>query len=484
LIALSLLVVWEYRDRFEALSSECELRDQTKSNFYNRPYERILNLASSGGGGHVVALAIPADLEEIQNNLCLGREYMSDVLRALAARGPSVVAIDKFYSAGTCASSPASTQDMIRAVAALKVPVVIGESTNGLEHQVGNSCLVRKPQLDFGAPNVRHGITRINDEPERLPLRWLVLASAPEEGSSAGEVPTTEFADTLSFAAVKAYDPGFAEQEKIRQMVAHDDHAYANLDMRITRMSTTQLLCSTKDEGLYRKWSLSCGALPALPDVAGKIVLIGAETGTDRKEVLGERIWGFELQARYMEALLSGGYLGYLPIWWGLFVFALFIFVMQAVPAILKARRPGWETLPFVHFAYSQPRYFWVVFSASSVIAVSAVVMLALHYLPPLLVYGDILLVAVTHLLIYLAESTEHPFVHAHHLHPREEHNLSTHDSNDHQEKPSTASTSAAHSMQAHASPATEPFVPSQPADPEPVPTSGNKPGSEAASEG
>jgi len=473
-------VVWEYRDRFEALSSECGLTDQTKSNFYNLPYERILNWASPSGRGHVAILAIPADLEEIQKNLCLGREYMSDVLRALAAHEPSVVAIDKFYSAGTCASSPASTEDMIRAVAALKAPVVIGESTNGLEHEVESSCLVRKTQLDFGAANVRHGLTRINDEPERLPLRWLVLSSAPEEGSSSGaDVPRVEFADTLSFAAVKAYDPGFANQEKIRRLVLRDDHAYANLSMQLPRMSTTQLLCSTKDEALYRKWSLSCAGQRPFPDVAGKIVVIGAETTAEQKVVLDQRIWGFELQGRYMEALLSGGYLGYLPIWWGLFVFSLFIFLMEAVPAILKARRPGWGALPLVHYAYSQRRYFWIVFSASSVIVVSAFAILALGYLPPLLVYGDILLVAVTHLLIYLAESTEHPFVHAHHH--REEYDMSTTHSDDHQEKP--ASTSS-HSTKAHVSATGEPFVPDHPADPEPVPTSGNKPGSEGASEG
>ena len=478
LTALSLLIVWEYRERLEVLSSDCELRDQVKSSLYNRPYERFLDWASSGAVGHVVTLAIPSDLEEIQKNLCLGRDYMADVLGALAPQNPSVVVIDKFYSAGTCASAPASTEDLIRAVGALKVPVVIGESTKGLEQQVASSCLVQTSQLDFRATNVSHGLTRVNSEPERLPLRWLVLSSAPEQGSPSSS-PEAGFADSLSFAAVKAYDPAFTAKRKIRELVVRDDHAYANLAVEIPRITTTQLLCAVGDESIRKKWSLSCSPQPALPNLAGRVVVIGSESSADEKLVLGKRIWGFELQARYIETLLSGDYLGFLPIWWGLVVFALFVFLIEGLPTILIARRPRWKKLPLVRYAYPHRRYLWVVFWAIAIIAVSAVLALALRYLPPLLVYGDILLVAVTRLLFFLAESAEDPFLHAHSH--RKVNPMSTSHSHD----PKTAaSTDSAHSPKEVQGPPPVAFVPDQPAEPEPVPTSNNQPGTEAATEG
>jgi CHASE2 domain-containing sensor protein len=490
LSALSLLIVWEYRDRLEALSSECELRDQVKSSLYNRPYEKLLDWAASDVVGHVVTLAIPAELEEVQKNLCLGRDYLADVLRTLATQHPAVVVIDKFYSASTCASQPASTQSLVEAVRSLKVPVVIGESTDGLESRVASACLVRKPQMEFNASNVRHGLTRLNSELERFPLRWLVLSAAKADGpgepgareAGAEDAPKVEFADSLSLAAVKAYDPAFAAQRSIRQLILHDDHAYANLAIEIPHMTTTQLLCAAGDAGTRQKWSVTCGGEGALPNMMGRVVLVGSENALDEKIVLQKHMWGFELQARYIETLLSGDYLRYLPLSLGFVIFALFIFLIEGLPTILHARRPRWKKIVLIGHAYPQRRYLWVIFWTVAVIVVSAFVSLALRYLPPLLVYGDILLVAVTRLLFFMVESAEHPFLHAHthgKVHPM---------STLHAES-TTAGSSAikAPAHEAHVPPsAPQPFEPTGPVAPAPVPlpTSGNNPGSEGGLEG
>ena len=492
LSALSLLIVWEYRDRLEALSSECELRDQVKSGLYNRPYTKLLDWAASDVVGHVVTLAIPSDLEEVQNNLCLGRDYLADVLRTLGTQHPAVVVIDKFYSASTCASQPASTQRLIETVRSLKVPVVIGESTDGLESKVASACLVRKPQMDFDAPNVRHGLTRLNSELERFPLRWLVVASAPKGSGHemtpgreavAEDAPKVEFADSLSLAAVKAYDPAFAAQRSIQQLILHDDHAYANLAIDVPHVTTTQLLCSAGDAGTRQKWSVICSGEPALPNMMGRVVLVGSENALDAKIVLQKHMWGFELQARYIETLLSGDYLRYLPLSLGFVIFTLFIFLIEGLPTILHARRPRWKKIVLIRHAYPQRRYLWVIFWTVAVIVVSALVSLTLRYLPPLLVYGDILLVAVTRLLFFMAESAEHPFLHAH-THGKV-HSMST----SHPESATTESATpkAPASGPAQVPPsAPKPFVPPGPVAPAPVPlpTSGNNPGSEGGLEG
>ena len=94
LAALALLMVWESRDSLEGLSTGCELHDISKSNLYNRPYTRFLQWASADVAGHVVSLAIPAELEEIQNNVCLGRSYTADVLPALDTQNPALIVIE------------------------------------------------------------------------------------------------------------------------------------------------------------------------------------------------------------------------------------------------------------------------------------------------------------------------------------------------------------------------------------------------------
>jgi CHASE2 domain-containing sensor protein len=427
LSALSILIVWEYRERLEVnLSSECDLRDQEKPGLYSNVYSRLLNWTASDAAGHVVTMAIPEDLKEVQNNLCLGRGYMADVLQALETQNPAVVVIDKFYSEGTCASQPTTTKSLVEAVRAFKVPVVIGESSNGIEAAISSACLVRKPKLEFDAPNVRYGLTRLNGEPERIPLTWLILPSIPEVD---GHAPLTEhevgipanatpvFADSLTLAAVKAYDPAFTAQRSIQQLVQRDDHAYANLSVTTPHTTTTALMCSTHDPGMLQRWSVKCEDKSTLPNMAGRIVVVGAETSTDEKMVVGKHIWGFQLQAAYMEALLSGDYLRYLPLAAGFLLFALFIFLIEGLPTILLARRPRWKKKAFIRHAYPARRYFWVIVCTGATILGSAVLSLTLRYLPPLLVYGDILLVAVTRLLFFIAESAEHPFLHAHEPH-------------------------------------------------------------------
>ena len=84
----------------------------------------------------------------------------------------------------TCSKDPQSTNDLIGVIQSLKVPVVVGESTDVLPTQVGGSCLVRKPQLDFSPAKVRHGITRLNPDKERVPLQWSVASSDSAQSGS------------------------------------------------------------------------------------------------------------------------------------------------------------------------------------------------------------------------------------------------------------------------------------------------------------
>jgi hypothetical protein len=405
--ALTALALWEYRDRFEDIGHECTLTDApAPSVLYSEPYKRLLNWASSDAARHVTMVAIPADLDEIQSNACLGRGYMADLLRALGTMRPAEIVIDKFYSADACTTTPEYTQEMLAAAAALPFPVIVGESTGNAGEERDGACLVRKRQLNWGTANVRHGLTRLDSHSEKVPLQWRVL---PVDGNGG-----VELADSLSLATVNAYDAGYKRQQSVRDLLRSERHPYANLHVELSSTTSTAVLCAAGDAKAIAQWKPDCSR-PAEPlEINGKVVVIGAQQQNDFRRSLDFATWGYVLQAHYIESLLSGTFLRTVPFYVSFTLFALFIFVTEGVPTVLAYVNPRWKRKRFLRHAYVHRRYFWTAFWALTFIVFTSVAALLLRYLPPLIMFGDILLVAVTRLLIFAAESVEHPLTHTH----------------------------------------------------------------------
>ena len=407
LLALSGLIVWEYRDHLDLGSTGCEPAiAETKSALHSRAYEHLLDWASGESTSHVTAIAIPEDMEDIQGNVCQARAYFADLIRTIAPQHPAEIVIDKFYGPAACPNSPQTTAELVAAVRSAPFPIIVGESAAIAPAAHDGSCLVRKPQLDFGSSNVIRGLTRLNLEAERVPLQWKILPS-DAEGSSA----KAEAADSLSLAAVKAYDSDYQHHRRLQAMIAADHHPYANLRVDLPQETSTQLLCDAGTPAMRQRWNVSCsGPAPHLK-LLGKVVLIGAEDERDHWPVLDSRMWGFELQARYIQVMLSGSYLRGLPIWIPFLTFASFMFVVEGLPTLLEALIPAGKDHWFLTHAYTQRRYVWVIFWTLCFPTVFTVLALALGYLPPLVVFGDICLVAITRLLLFAAESTGSPLI-------------------------------------------------------------------------
>jgi hypothetical protein len=412
-IALSSLMIWEYRDRLDPLTTHCEAADSdAKSAVYSYPYKHLLRWAPGVHAAQVSIIAIPADLADIQGNICEARAYFADLVQSIATQHPAEVVLDKFYGPTSCTSSPESTHALVAAVQSFPGPVVIGESTNKAVAETDGACLVRKPQLDFASPNVHHGLTRLNFETEKIPLQWSILPS--------GEVTKatkSQDVDSLSWTAVKAYDPAIAQRPRIQDLIDTGRHPYANLGFILPRQTSTNLLCDLGTSDMRKRWSLTCTDPIQHLDLSGKIVVIGSEDEKDLREVLGAPMYGFDTQARYIQALLSRSYLRALPFSAALLTFAAFIFIIEGVPTLLEAFRPGWKKIRFLSRAYPRRRYAWVIFWAIATVLLASLLCLALGYLPPLVVFGDIWFVAITRLLFFVAESTETPFLHHHHHH-------------------------------------------------------------------
>lgn len=402
LIALVGLIAWESREHYDEISSDCAVGDSgLKSSLHSRTYERMLDWASSESVNHIAVIAIPHDLEEIQGNVCLARAYVADLLRTIAPQHPAEIVIDKFYGPAACVKDPQTTQELIGVVQSLNMPVVLGESTDTLPVEVQNSCLVRKPQLDFGAANVRYGITRLNPQKEKVPLQWGVLSADPATSSA-----NAATADSLSWAAVEAYDADYAHRRRLQELLRTGSHPYANLNMPLARETSTELLCDAGTPAMRQRWGLTCAEPAQHLNLLGKVVLIGSEDDRDHWPVLDSVRWGFELQATYIQVMLSGSYLRAVSIWLALYTFAAFIFMIEGLPTLLEIFGSRWEDHWFLSHAYEERRYAWVIFWTVFFLSVLTVLALSLGYLPPLAVFGDICLLAITRLLFFAAEST------------------------------------------------------------------------------
>jgi hypothetical protein len=193
LVPLAGLIVWEHRDHLDDFTPSCDPPpDVAHSALYAVPYKYFLARAGGESVSSVSLVAIPADLAEIQKNVCQGRLYIADLLRSIAAQHPAEIVIDKFIGPTACKAFPQTTAELLSAVQSTSVPIVVGESTGLAEARRNDTCLVREPQLDFASPNVHHGLIRIYTELARIPLQLPVLNSdSPAQIRRTASLPPT-----------------------------------------------------------------------------------------------------------------------------------------------------------------------------------------------------------------------------------------------------------------------------------------------------
>jgi class 3 adenylate cyclase len=407
LVPLAGLIAWEHRDHLNTFTPTCETpADETHSALYTVPYKYFLSKASGESVSSVSLVAIPENLTDIQSNVCQGRLYIADLLRSIAAQHPAEIVVDKSFGPTTCKAFPQTTAELLSAVQSTSIPIVVGEFTNVAEARHSDTCLVRKQQLDFAAPNVHYGLTRLFPELDKIPLQWRVLNSDSPAQNSANPVSTS---DTLAWTAVKLFAPDFAQRPRMKALIDSPTDTFANLNLDLPRQTSTQLLCSVGTPDMRRRWTVDCSGPPASAPLAGKIVVIGSEDPVDQKIVLGSNVWGFDVQGRYIQVLLSGAYLRELPTSVVLFLLGCFLVLMEGVPAALQAFLPRLRNRVLLRPAFQRKRYLWVSFWAISFICLTSLFCLGLGYLPPLAVFGDIVVVVVARLLFFAAGSSEAP---------------------------------------------------------------------------
>lgn len=297
--------------------------------FYSSIYPAILNWTRNETSEQVTEIVIPADLVEIQQNVCRGRAYLADLLQVLDQNRPSVIVVDKYFSPDSCITNPASTSQLMDVVRGLKTPLVVGESTDTATKEEDESCLVQKKQLNLGS-KVLHGVTRLNVNKEEIPLEWNVLPKQPVDDDI-----RSQQTQSLALVAARAAAPEAIRAHGFLAVRNAERQPYARFREDIPKGTSTEVLCSAALPALRAKWTLSCSGNSPKLNLLGKVVVIGAESGADSVVVFGRRWSGYELQANYIDALLSGRYMRAPSDWPAILLFAAFLFGLE-VPALVN----------------------------------------------------------------------------------------------------------------------------------------------------
>jgi CHASE2 domain-containing sensor protein len=389
LIAAS-LIGWELQEQGGLYTSDtCELRSAPpeQNPVINPAYAFFLNHAGPPLSPRVSVVDIDASLAAIQGNVCPARSFTADLLRAAAAEGASVIAIDKFYGPDSCPANDPNTADLRQAIASIKLPVIVGQSTHAPAEKNAKACLVLSPQLQLDG-TVR-GLTRLNQNVLLVPMRWQALPSDSADPNAAAP-----YVDSFAVAAATQLDPGLRSTKKFRTDYTSAQQPYARLTGEVEQQTASNLLCSVSKATASRD-NIQCNG-PAKPyDLHGKVVVIGAESDADNQVVLGESMYGFELQARYIAALLSGSTLRQIPPLFLLLPLGLYYLLSELlIPYMHIHRHPRWKL-----FHIEKP-LLWTVAVFFLTMALGATVPLLFGRFPPLPMLLGISTILIPRLLI------------------------------------------------------------------------------------
>jgi CHASE2 domain-containing sensor protein len=392
-----LLVGWELQEQGDLYSSDsCNLRStpQSENPFLDPLYESILSHSTSGSWSNVSVVGIDSSLQVLQNNVCQARAFTADLIDAIKAQGASVIAIDKFYGPDACPPGDTSTKELQTAVTSLQkppfhIPLVVGGSTHSPPSATAASCIALTPQLELGT-GVQRGLTRLNWDVLKLPLRWPVLLHDNDAKPSKG--PESE---TFSVVAASQKDSSLLQNADFKRLLDCPQQPYANVTGILERQSASNLLCSVAAHNVITHWNLACPWPAVKINLQNKVVVIGAESDADFPAVLGEGMYGFELQAHYVAAILSGSYLRQIS--------PLFLLLPLGIYYALSEL-----LIPYLHIHHHPPRPLfhinrpltWTVGVFFATIAIGFFVPLALHRFPPLGVLLGISGILIPRLLI------------------------------------------------------------------------------------
>ena len=206
----------------DSSKGECSLQESEHGNRIEKfAYNWLMRRRFVEPASHPVALITLTPSSEplrIHTNTCEGRKFIAALVPELAHLGARVIAIDKFYSEGSCIDD-AVNQHLQEALNSVAIPIVAGQAVERVEGDLHKGCLVLTPPFNFeSAPrpgitarpaNVHLGLIRLNENTLQIPLQWPVFTRQPEDDGDATP-PRSELRDSFALKAAETADPTLA----------------------------------------------------------------------------------------------------------------------------------------------------------------------------------------------------------------------------------------------------------------------------------
>jgi CHASE2 domain len=294
-----------------------------------------------------------SDPPDLLTNTCASRAFLARLITALNTLRAHVIVIDKYYSADACAELD-KTAALTTAMQDSTAPIVVGQLTHALAHSTNlPGCVALTPRQDFKTPKVRYGLTLLDSDDLKIPLRWPVFSepSAPPPTPSQPKPPTppsTQLPDasgeTLALVAAKLVAPNIESYRSVATLLDKGIAPYTTFLDKLPHITALTALCSAESaprapidgqpgDALCKPWVRDPNNLDGNQlSLNSKIVVIGEVSDqdmhafpTDLSPFASKQRPGVFLQANYIQALLDHRFLEEIPLWLTLTCLIVFV---------------------------------------------------------------------------------------------------------------------------------------------------------------
>ncbi|HJX83845.1 MAG TPA: CHASE2 domain-containing protein [Candidatus Angelobacter sp.] len=291
-----------------SLIEECSGMDAPLRALSSSDYETMVRYSSfKEARNHkvvLVTLTNGVEPDEVLANICLQRRFAAKLIDRLNDLRAAVIAFDKQYSTGACDVRGEETVALAKAMKESRAFVTRGLPTAITPEKTldgKKTCLKEPETLDLPIPPERSGLLRLDADTRRSPLSWPVLQ---QDGAHVKRI------ETLAWVTARTADPESLHTIRLQRAFGSGEQPYSTM-ADIPTFSAITLLCG-KGSGKATDWR-SCESIEKWDGINGAIVVVGDHNGdTDRHNTLRGSVYGVDLQANYVAALLDQRY--YLPL--------------------------------------------------------------------------------------------------------------------------------------------------------------------------
>lgn len=339
-LVLSLLLLHEATETGKI--EECGGTEASVAAMSREDYRKIVKYAiPDPGQAQKVRIVTLGASEPVESDSCQQRLFMARLIRRLKQLNVAVIALDRFYEPIPCPQK--DTDELLTAVSGSSAVVTLASRTDLIpkkHRKDAHVCLNDAPGFNLQLPQSNLGIARLDADTRRIPLVWPVV--------SGGEVQARE---TFAFVTARAFNKAAINTPLLTKAIAKNQQPFSTM-VKIQHDSALEILCGKG--ALPQTWR-DCSTDEAVEGMNGAVVVIGdhygdhdlhpavmevdAEEDTEQEAAPEGLVYGVDLQANYIAALLDKRYyLPLLPEWGDRGVILVFFIVLQVLCWRLEKR--------------------------------------------------------------------------------------------------------------------------------------------------